>query len=140
MSTNAIITVKVADTEFKHLYLSIYLHWDGYPAYAGQLLLDHYNNQEMAEALVALGDLSVLSESIDCPEGHCFDHPLEGFSVAYGRDRGEIGTEANIYRQVSDVVLDEYNYYWEGDAWYCTSAYDDIDGKVELTQGNIDKW
>ena len=68
---------------------TIYLHYDGYESHALEMLKEHYNTLERAEALVALGDLSELAASIECPEGHSFAHPVKGHTVAYYRDRGE---------------------------------------------------
>jgi hypothetical protein len=40
-------------------------------------------------ALIGLGDISYLNESIECPAGHSFNTPIGGYTVAYHRDRGE---------------------------------------------------
>lgn len=95
MSTHATIAVLNADNTIS----SIYLHSDGYKSYAGRMLLAHYNTQEKAEALVALGDLSALAPSIDKPLGHSFATPVRGYTIAYGRDRGE----SNVSAQKQDI-------------------------------------
>jgi len=84
MSTNASISVKHADGTFS----TVYLHWDG-DSYAFGTLSEHHNTLEKAEALVALGSISVLAESTECPEGHSFETPVKGVTIAYHRDRGE---------------------------------------------------
>jgi len=66
---------------------SIYCHWDGYPEGVGQTLIDHYTDLTKIDQLLALGDLSILAEEIG--EQHDFDNPTEGWTLAYGRDRGE---------------------------------------------------
>lgn len=99
MGTRSAIIVKVGSK-----YKGIYCHWDGYPEGrngVGFMLANHYNTQERAEALVALGDISSLKENLAPPEGviHTFDKPYcedpkdnyarSKVTVAYGRDRGE---------------------------------------------------
>lgn len=46
---------------------AIYCHWDMYPEHAGHVLVNHYNTQERAEALIALGHLSTLNPVLE----HC---------------------------------------------------------------------
>ena len=61
-------------------YRRIYCHFeDG----VGKTLVDNYNTPEKVSALLDLGDLSMLGQTPD----DC---------VAYGRDRGEERTEADI--------------------------------------------
>ena len=43
------------------------------------ILTEFYNSQEKAEALVNLGNLSILDKSPDCPEGHTFTAPVPGY-------------------------------------------------------------
>ena len=83
MSTRSNIRVLCSDNKVR----SVYCHFDGY----GHLptLQENYNSQELAERLVALGDLSSLAESMECPEGHDFENQVDGYCVAYCRDRDE---------------------------------------------------
>lgn len=118
MSTNATISVKVGDT-----IKSIYLHYDGYPSHAFGILSAHYNTQEKAEALVNLGDLSVLAESCECPEGHSYDTPVEGYTIAYHRDRGEDWESTCTEIEYSDepkYTDAPYHYYFNGGKWEIT--------------------
>ena len=68
---------------------SIYCHWDGYPEYNGNMLVSHFKNRDKVKKLIALGSLSSLAPEIEAPEGHTFSDPVEGYTVAYSRDRGE---------------------------------------------------
>lgn len=71
---------------------SIYCHWDGYVSHHGPILRDHYATEAKVRALLALGDISILG---DAPgEKHDFDARPDGMCTAYGRDRGESGTDA----------------------------------------------
>ncbi|MDD4922191.1 MAG: hypothetical protein PHS30_06910 [Bacteroidales bacterium] len=100
MSTRSRIAIKLADDNF----LSVYCHNDGYPSWVGSTLLKHFNTKEKAMELIALGNLSSLHESIEKPEGHSFDHRIEGYTVAYGRDRGEKGQEAAKSYSVAQMI------------------------------------
>lgn len=82
---------------------SIYLHWDGHPGRAGCTLLQHYSTPTRVAALLALGDLSQLHPSIDPPGAtpHSYGQPAPGVCIAYGRDRGEPGTDAATLPEVA---------------------------------------
>jgi len=117
MSTNATITVKCNDGKFRQ----IYTHWDGYPNHNGRILQQDYQDQKKIEALVALGDISILASSIECPAGHSFRTPIAGCTVAYGRDRGEKGVSAQVFDTLKESQkkgLQQFNYYWDGEKWF----------------------
>lgn len=115
MSTRSSISVQVGDS-----VKTIYCHFDGYKSHHVPILDKYYNSQELAEKLISLGDLSSLDISADCPEGHTFDTPIEGYCVAYGRDRKEKDIEARVYWNIKMALLSEkqeYNYFWDGKSW-----------------------
>lgn len=97
ISTRSYIAKKIGEDA----YLTIYCHADGYLTYNGAMLLDHYNTSERVDALLALGDLSTLQEKLepDPNSPHSFDYNerQDGVTVAYGRDRGDHGTEARVF-------------------------------------------
>lgn len=103
---------------------SIYCHHDGYPGHVGRILQGHYASQERAEALIALGDLSCLYESIEAPKGHSYDTPVPRHTIAYHRDRGEsweatqprIGATLLSVYPTPDSWID-YVYIWTDGAW-----------------------
>lgn len=115
MATRSTIWLKKDDGTFT----GIYCHWDGYPSHNGKILLEHYNTEEKVEALVALGSLSSLAPSIECPEGHSFEKPIDGYSVAYARDRGE---DFKQWKQDHPFGLkncfEEYNYFFFDGKWH----------------------
>ena len=117
MSTRSSIAVVHSDGQV-HV---IYCLFVGYPKGVGKCLTKNYSTQDKAEALVALGDISSLAQSIDKPEGHSYDSQIDGYTVAYGRDRGETDIEARKYSN-SDTIESEnqaYNYLWDGSEWIC---------------------
>lgn len=96
--------------------MSVYCHWDGYPTYTGQMLLDYYNNENRVKSLVSLEDLSFVAEFCypeeysnaylvrpDYPP-HSFEHPWPHVTVAYGRDRGENNVDAHVWNNVDSVT------------------------------------
>lgn len=79
---------------------SIYTHWDGYPSHHGPLLLGYWDTAEKVRDLIALGDLSILNKELG--QAHDFDAPYDDLESrdwckAYGRDRGEKLTEADVH-------------------------------------------
>ena len=114
MATRSTISLLLPTGQIK----TIYAHWDGYLSHNGKILLEHYTTREKIEALLDLGALSVLAESIEKPKGHSFDKAVSGYNVFYGRDRGEDGVEARIYTTFEDIPFEEYNYLFKDDVWY----------------------
>ena len=120
---------------------SVYCHWDGYLAYNGAILQEHYDSAK-ANYLVALGDISSLGKSIG--EQHPFskfdikgDEPdaeaklklmeqaeAEGWTTFYGRDRGEEGTDFAVdftfskFLERVDACGAEYYYIMKDGVWY----------------------
>lgn len=118
MSTRSNIAIKKEDGSV----VSIYCHWDGYESHHMPILKEHYNTVEKVEALIALGNLSSLDNSIECPENHSIDNDIEGYCVFYDRDKGEDKQEAIVwdskeaYLQESDSWV-EYKYLFEDNEW-----------------------
>ena len=59
MSTRATIAVRRADG----YYDAVYLHFDGYPDHTGETLKEYFATQDLAEELVAGGDLRCLDRT-----------------------------------------------------------------------------
>ena len=123
MGTRSNIVRENADGSFD----SIYCHWDGYPDNNGRLLYEHYQDPAKIQALLDLGDLSSLGEEIG--ERHSFDNAPREECNAYGRDRGETGTECRHYANAEALAAmlkeswTEWVYVWrvtEG-KWYYTN-------------------
>jgi len=104
----------------------IYCHFDGYPSHNGVLLTKHYADMDKVNALLKLGDLSILGEQIG--EKQDFnDHSTHNkdWCLAYGRDRGEPNTSVKNgdYKElISDKGVD-YVYIFDGDYWECFDTY-----------------
>lgn len=101
MATRSNVAVQQEDGTF----LFIYVHWDGYYEGNGKTLLDHYSDVNKARQLAALGDLSVINEEVG--EKHDFNKPHDGWTVAYGRDRGEDNVAPRTCADI-DAVIREF--------------------------------
>ena len=116
MSTRSYIGKKLSDGQVKY----IYCHFDGYPSHNGVILKEHYNTEEKVDQLLELGNLSSLGEEI----GEKQEFGLEGnerWCVAFGRDRGESGNEANV-APLEEIIGDQsYTYVFENGEWRCWS-------------------
>ena len=143
MGTRSDIIVQRKDGRFAR----IYCHWDGYLEHNGQILFDHYNNHAKAESLTVLGNLSSLAPSAECPAGHSFEHPVDGYCVAYGRDRGELNYNAKVFDSLaeawpSEETWTEFTYvYLPKIGWLVASADQGSQALVPLDaalRGEID--
>jgi hypothetical protein len=96
----------------------IYLHFDGFTHNAGKILREHYTTVEKVEALMTLGDLSILGPEIG--EKQDFEGERNrDWCLAYGRDRGEPDTDAQTFNNLADYCYREYNYVFDGKTWLC---------------------
>ena len=121
--------------------IGIYCHWDGYPEHNGQILKDHYTDSDTIAQLIGLGDLSSLGPEIG--EAHDFDAKngpepelglCDDWCMAYGRDRGETGTEPRHFDDVKawTEALEgswcEWAYLWDGENWLVHKMSNNDDG------------
>jgi len=126
MATRSLIGIKLGD------YIkTIYCHWDGYPEYNGQLLVNNYNTPTAVFDLLDLGDLSTLAET-------------PASSTAYHRDRKDpwemVESRDVDTSELMNVAKDydaEYVYiYNDENEWDCYriehTQIDILSGKVAL--------
>ena len=84
---------------------SIYCHFDGYPSHHLPILEENYKTEDEVDALISLGDISSLGESLST-------------TTAYCRDRGEAVVKRKFFN-LSELQKEEYNYVWENGKWRC---------------------
>ena len=139
MGTRSSIAIKTEDG-----IKAIYCHWDGYVDHNGKILKEFYNTTDKVKELIALGDLSRLGTEIG--DVHPFDKKHEepeldltnNWCMAYGRDRGETGTEAQTFESISDWVEAEaerwceYFYLFDGQDWIVSNGTKDESGCFEF--------
>lgn len=127
MSTRSRIGMVLPDGNVR----SIYCHSDGYPEYVGAVLHEYWG--EGVIPLLNLGDLSMLGSQLGRDEGPgAFDarrtldtdDPRREWCLAYGRDRGETGTEAITHPKSEWPDSDqEWEYLWTGREWKARGKY-----------------
>ncbi|MCX8580097.1 post-segregation killing protein PndC [Gilliamella sp. B3482] len=127
MATRSNICVKVGD-----VYRTVYCQWDGYLAHNGAILFEYYDSQELAEELVSHGDMLTLDKKCSKPNGHSYENPVDGYTVYYGRDRGEKNT-GYIESTTRPLCNEEYLYVFEDGKWHVESEYIP-NGYQELTE------
>ena len=139
MGTRSTIALEFADGTVEQ----VYCHWDGYLAYNGKMLLEHYSNPFVLRDLIDLGDISSLKPTIGTK--HAFSHfgtemkqedyeALYGnMTTFYGRDRGETGTSAKKFKDYADYIAnhqyEEYEYILRsvgGEAVWFVADHDNV--------------
>lgn len=116
----------------------IYCHYDGYPEYVGKMLLNHYTTSDIVNGLMNLGDLSILSENMNPTGSHSFNNPQKGVCVAYGRDRGETGTNSRTFEDLGEFEDSasnswaDYQYLFDNGKWSYRNVNNTL-GWKELT-------
>lgn len=115
MSTRSVIGYVTPDNHI----LFVYCHFDGYLSGVGKTLLEHYNTIERVVELVSNGAISSLGPHCDKPEGHSFTTPKKGYTVYYGRDRGEVGCRIP-QRCFSHhgMQTEQYQYLFKEGKWF----------------------
>jgi hypothetical protein len=99
--------------------VSIYCHWDGYPAHNGEMLRRYYTTTDKIVDLISLGSISSLKQEIG--EKQDFNDRStqnEDWTLAYHRDRGE-QLVVNTYNDIPSWIADmeEYAYLHNGQEW-----------------------
>lgn len=129
--------------------VQVYSHWDNYLENNGRLLVQYYNTPEKVAALLAHGDISSLGEQVGVQHPFSqFEGKISGeeyetlygtMTTYYGRDRGESGTEARVFKDVAEYeakgdsgMFEEFNYLFIDGRWYYKS-YDGLVRDVERT-------
>ena len=88
----------------------VYCHYDGYLSHTGRLLVENYNNESKVDELLNLGSLSYLGEEIG--EKQDFNNPTKGWTLAYGRDRGELNVEKRLSSFSAYTYDDGIDYFY----------------------------
>lgn len=119
MSTHALISYKISNNEYK----TIYVQNDGMLSSLGNKLLNYYNSNDKALALVNLGDLSAVYRLLEpTTSTHSFDKPEKDVTIAYHRDRGEDYSVAILDNDSLIEWSKEWDisetYLWDKDNWF----------------------
>lgn len=122
MSTRSAIIMKTDNPDGLKRYRGIYCHFDGYIDYVGKVLKEHYTDIDKVQALIDLGDISILDTEISPNPTlpHSFNNRQKGVVLAYHRDRGEplhiaFGpTAKNVANQIGH---NDHVYVFENGRW-----------------------
>lgn len=110
MATRSLIGLQLPDGKI----LSVYCHNDGYPSYNGRILRQFHDTTEKVQALLGLGNLSVLGVT------------LEG-CYAYSRDRGDEAQEAKITQNRREFINSgsgvNYLYLFRDGQWFYLNTH-----------------
>ena len=127
MGTRARIGIQLSDGSI----LSVYHHWDGYPAWLGRILKTHYNTKEKVSALIDGGDMSCCWtkerwSKVGEPGGVTSED--DNYGPQYYSQRGEECPPR--YDETVKEFLDsgeEYAYIFTKRGWVCynTRSWDD---------------
>lgn len=132
MSICARIGLQLTDKTIK----SVYCHQDGYLKYTGAILKEFYKDYDSVKALIDLGDLSLVGETIgkevdfdtySSIEAIC-DRKKNGEkeqTIAYHRDRKE-PLRFECYNTIEDYIHEysgsaDYVYLFKDNKWYVYS-------------------
>ena len=138
MGTRSTIALEYADGTVHQ----VYCHWDGYLAYNGHILQEHYSNPFILRDLIDLGSLSSLRPQIGTK------HPFSMFEANmtqdefanlyrdmctfYERDRGERSADATYFKDYEHFLVDgqaeEYDYILRNVNGVATWFVSDHDG------------
>lgn len=135
MSTRSVVGKYIGENKYK----VIYVHFDGYLSGVGKILYGYYANEHKVDDLLELGDLSSIDR--DVGSVHSYDNPINGWCVAYGRDRGEDDCNATIIQGSIDVLNSyahgrwgEYLYVFKDNKWYWNRCSGEL---MELTANDV---
>ena len=92
---------------------TIYCHSDGYPEYQLPILTKNYSTVEKVEALLKLGDISILGERLKEDE----DKPLDywnpvSVTISYHRDLKRPMSRAVRHRSIALMRKTDWNICW----------------------------
>ena len=100
---------------------SVYCHFDGYLEHVGMLLVNHYNSLEKAQALISLGDISILGKNT----GYRDDNNPDGTQDYYRMRNDPIAPvkddDMESYLDAISLCEVNYLYLFAGGVWLYSS-------------------
>ena len=139
MGTRSRIGIQLKDDSI----LSVYCHYDGYPAFNGRVLREFYNTKEKVSQLINGGDMSCTwtnagwnNETL--PEMGPLHYTMRGESIE--NNAPELSKDHGEYLKMSANADEEYSYLFADGEWICynTRSWDDaFMEKVEIPEGSI---
>jgi len=125
MATRSRIGIQLADDSV----LSVYCHWDGYPAFNGVKLQQHFNTREKVAELIDGGDISALHTNVGWN-----NETLPETGPLYYSSRGE-NRPPRLDKNLGDYLTqgaEEFGYvYTQQGEWLCYDTCDWHDSYLE---------
>lgn len=139
MSTRGRVGLELADGSI----LSIYSHYDNYPAWAGRILRTHYNTREKVSSLIDGGDVSCLwtDDGFYTSEGKT---QRGYYGPLHYSERGEDcppRLDIDLLGYLHPDKSEEYAYLFRNGEWVCYDMHQFEDDKhpeiVEIPSGAL---
>jgi len=134
MATRSRIGIQLADDSV----LSVYCHWDGYPAFNGVKLKEHFNTRDKVAELIDGGDISALYTNVGWN-----NETLPESGPLYYSSRGE-DVPPRHDNNMSDYLTkgaEEFAYlYTQQGEWLCYDTcqwHDSYLESVEIPSGEL---
>ena len=139
MGTRSRIGIQLSDDSI----MSVYCHWDGYPAFNGRVLRDNYDTVEKVRELIDGGNISALHTNAGwnnetLPEVGPLYYTSRGESIA--DNEPEISKDHGEYLMLSADADEEYSYLFANGEWMCynTRTWDEkYMEREEIPAGSI---
>lgn len=118
MSTRCLIGKENPDKTITY----IYCHHDGCPSWMSKVLLNYYQNEEVIDKLLALGDMSCIG---NYPVTRAWDSPWDANSCEPYSERGDfmpastVDDEKEFFRILED---EEYWYLFKDNKWFYSNG------------------
>lgn len=114
---------------------SVYCHNDGYLEHVGHILFEHYPTLDDVKALVNLGDLSSLGETLETTRSY---HNWRGEDIIIETDYGEFN-----FWSCAFSCGEEYVYLFKDGRWFfkhiCSKDIYDLEGSLKDLKENVAK-
>jgi len=122
MATRSRIGIQLADDSV----LSVYCHCDGYPAFNGVKLQQHFNTREKVVELIDGGDISALYTNVGWDK-----ETLPESGPLYFSGRGE-DDPPRLDADLNEYLCDgeEYAYLFTNGEWVCYNMHQFDDSKL----------
>lgn len=117
------VTSTIAKVNSDRSISAIFCNWDGDLAHVGKILLNNYYNEEQIDALLELGNLTDLGETIGGKVDFykfCQADGEKSQCLAFERDRGEHSQPKKRFNSrdaYERYANQDYNYLFEKNCW-----------------------
>ena len=135
MATRSRIGIQLNDNSI----LSVYHHWDGYPAWLGKVLNSKFNTKEKVTDLIDGGDISCAWSDSDWDR-----NDIETNRPLYYAERGDSGVEPQHHESITEYFQctkdswGEYAYIFNEGEWFCYDTNDNC-VLVDIPEGGLEE-